>query len=52
MIEGGVIFEIRELAGINPVKTPLYAKNDQYNEDGGVTIYFVHKMCSRFLNEE
>jgi len=38
----GFVFEIWEFAGISIIKSPLYADQDQDDEDGGVAVNVEH----------
>jgi len=38
----GFVDEIGELTGVALIKSPLYPKQDQDDEDGGVAVHFLH----------
>lgn len=40
----GFVYEIRELAGVMFIESPLYANHDQNDEDGGVAVNFQHSL--------
>ncbi len=48
----GFINEIRELAGVWFVKSPLYTDNDQYDQEGCVAVDFQHGLLVLFHPED
>lgn len=46
------VYEIRELAGVMFIESPLYACHDQDDEDGGVAVNFQHGLLVWWFAED